>query len=498
MRSILLIVSITLISLNLFAQKPAFNRDLIPQPVFEENQELVDLYWDAWEIAYNHIRSDSGLFQTPYIDEAFWANTIWIWDTEFMALFCKYAPGLFPGIESLNNFYEAILNKKDSPLKIQHPDNPPFFAWIESDYYDFTNDKNHLKELINKNKFLQRHYLFFDTINASTQLQLDHVPIAINKCDLGYYWGGVQSGMDNTPRGRGHSDEMLWVDALSQQALSALYISRLADIINDKKTSQKFKNEYSHKKELLNKYYWDNEDGFYYDISDKDTSFIKVRTPASYWVMLAEVPSKEQAERMMGYAKDTSEFGGRYPWPSVSRSDTDFNSEYGDYWRGSIWIPTAYMATKALEKYGFYEVADQNACNLLNQMLQTYKDYKPATIWECYSPSKPEPARRVYGDSLQVVRPDFCGWSALAPISMFIENVLGFHHIDAQSKTVEWRKYQPGIHGIRNLSFGDVNTDIIAHDAYVDIKSNSSYTLIINSVAYQIKKGNQRITLTVN
>lgn len=484
-----------LITFNLKAQKQPFDKDLIPQPVFDKNPALIDLYWKTWELAYNHIKEQEGIPESPYMDEAFWDDTIWIWDTEFMVLFCKYAPNLFPGIESLNNFYKPILNKETSSLKIQHPDNPPFFAWVESDYYKLTNDKKHLKKLIEEDKFLQRHYDWFDSLNPKTKLHFRHANIEAKKKELGYKWGGIQSGMDNTPRGRDNQGNMLWVDAIAQQALSALYISRLAESVHDKKTASRFKKEYISKKEIINKYYWDEKDGFYYDLLESDNSFIKVRTPASYWIMLAEIPSQVQAEKLLEYAKNPMEFGGKYPWPSVSRSDQDFNEDYGDYWRGGIWIPTAYMATKALEKYGFFEVADKNAYNLLLLMEDTYKTYKPSTIWECYNPSKPEPSQRVYGENLEVVRPDFCGWSALGPISMFIENVLGFHSINAETKTIEWRKHQEGKHGIRNLQFGEINTDIVANDNQVEVISNANYTLKINGKAYKIKKGIQYIKL---
>lgn len=77
-------------------------------------------------------------------------------------------------------------------------------------------------------------------------------------------------------------------------------------------------------------------------------------------------------------------------------SSKDFNAEYGNYWRGEIWLPTVYIVTKALEKYGFYEVTDENADHLLMLMSETYQTYKPATIWGCYNPTKPEPVQRVY------------------------------------------------------------------------------------------------------
>ena len=85
-------------------------RSNIPQPVFSQKPEFVDLYWKAWELAKGRIKYQDGIYQSPYMDENLWDDTIWIWDTEFMVLFCRYAPSLFPGIESLDNFYESILN----------------------------------------------------------------------------------------------------------------------------------------------------------------------------------------------------------------------------------------------------------------------------------------------------------------------------------------------------------------------------------------------------
>jgi len=45
--------------------------------------------------------------------------------------------------------------------------------------------------------------------------------------------------MDNTPRKR--EMPLFWVDAISQQALSALYIARLAKLAGDAATEQEFK-----------------------------------------------------------------------------------------------------------------------------------------------------------------------------------------------------------------------------------------------------------------
>lgn len=488
--------------------KPSFDRALIPQPVFDAEPGYVELYWKAWEQAYAHVKWQKGLVQPLYMDEGLWDDTIWIWDSEFMVMFCKYAPKLFPGIQTLDNFYYTMLEDSGSSLRIQHPDNPPFFAWVENDYYKITGDRDHIRELLLDKKFPQRYWDLFPTLSPERKLQFDHYPIALKYKGIGYEWNGISSGMDNTPRTRAGKG-MLWVDAISQQALSALYISRLAKVAGDGATAREFEKKWKELRVIVNKYYWDDSDGCYYDIvpapSGETASVADVQaspsawrttgilTPASFWPMLAEIPSKAQARRMTEFALRPDKLGGEVPWVTVSRDDPDFDANDGWYWRGSMWLPTAYMGIKALEKYGFQEAADTTAEKVLSWMLRTYCDYEPHTIWECYSPTAPTPSSN-HGKR---VRPDFCGWSALGPISLFIENVLGFHDIDASSCTVRWDIRHDCRHGLNNLTFGDTTTDLLYDPAVstVTIRSNKPYCLILNGKSHRIRAGVTTISI---
>ena len=488
--------------------KPTFDRALIPQPVFDAEPGYVELYWKAWEQAYAHVKWQKGLVQPLYMDEGLWDDTIWIWDSEFMVMFCKYAPKLFPGIQTLDNFYYTMLEDSGSSLRIQHPDNPPFFAWVENDYYKITGDRDHIRELLLDKKFPQRYWDLFPTLSPERKLQFDHYPIALKYKGIGYEWNGISSGMDNTPRTRAGKG-MLWVDAISQQALSALYISRLAKVVGDGATAREFEKKWKELRGIVNKYYWDDSDGCYYDIvpapsgetasvADVQTSpsawrTTGILTPASFWPMLAEIPSEAQARRMTEFALRPDKLGGEVPWVTVSRDDPDFDANDGWYWRGAMWLPTAYMGIKALEKYGFMEAADTTAEKVLSWMLRTYCDYEPHTIWECYSPTAPTPSSN-HGKR---VRPDFCGWSALGPISLFIENVLGFHDIDASSRTVRWDIRHDCRHGLNNLTFGDTTTDLLYDPAAytVTIRSNKPYCLILNGKSHRIRAGITTISI---
>lgn len=462
----------------------------IPRPIHPD-KELVDLYHKTWEIAFGRVRKGpEGLPASPYMDENCYESDIWIWDTCFMSLFCKYAPKSFPGMESLDNFYIPIHEDTKTPLNIHLRDNPPLFAWIEGEYYDFSGDKKRIDLILNKKQYLQKHFDWFNTIPKGSKQACSHQGIFRGVVEgKGFTWTGGASGMDNTPRGResGGYDKILWIDAISQQALSARYIANLYQQTGNQAQAAKWHKQYEDIKKTINDLYWDEEDEFYYDVDIETGKPSKVKTIASYWPMLARVASAEQAASMVKHLKNPEEFGGEFPLPTLSRDDKDYANETGDYWRGGIWLPTSYMTIKALEAYGYNELADELSEKTIRQQLATYKAIEPHTIWECYSPSQNTPSTE-HG---RRARPDFCGWSALGPISLFIENVLGFRHVSALKQEVEWiLKAKNGRHGIANLHFGQTKTDILFDGKNkVSVTSTTPYTLIINGQKFSVKTG---------
>ncbi len=470
-------------------------KEYIPEPVFDEDQGLIELYYKAWELAQQHISYAEGVPQTPYMDEGFADDRIWIWDTCFMVLFCKYMPDYFPGVESLKNFYEPMHDGVETAMKIQHLDNPPLFAWCEYENAKFTADKKHLKWLINDKQYLQKHYNWFENTKIGKPAEYGICDIKLKKYEKGFTWHGCPNGMDNTPRMRGGDGQnILWLDAICQQALSALYIGRMANILGDNDELKKWTQVYEGIKDTVNSCYWNEQDGMYYDIYRKDLTHSKVLTPASFWPLFAEIASQEQAERVAESLKKHDKLGGERPWGTVARDDQDYVDDYGCYWRGSVWLPTAYMGIKSLDKYNLGELADQTARKLLTHMKNTYLQYTPHTIWECYSPSKDEPAHTEHGG---LVRPDFCGWSALGPISLFIENVLGLYDVNAWEKTVSWRVTGSNKTGIKKLRFADVITDLVYNgDNTISTNSNQKYKLKLNDKVYDIKEGMNTIVLS--
>lgn len=469
-----------------------FSFSLVPEVILDRHPEYIELYKKAWDIASDHVLDTPGLPVEHHMDEGFAPDRNWIWDTCFMVHYCKYSPGFFPGIQSLDNFYLPLHDKVKSSCLIQHPDNPPLFAWVEYDYYRFTGDASRIHRNLVEKRYLQRHYDFVENGKLGDRCPSSFLMNTLQKCECGYFWSGIASGMDNTPRGNDTYTNLFWVDALAQQALSALYIARMAALIGESSIEAEYLEKYEEKKNTLNKYYFDERDGSYYDIHAATHDVCRILTPASFWPLMAEAASKDQAAKQLKTILDPELLGGEVPAPSVARNSVYFEPD-GRYWRGGVWMPTSYMTAKAIEKYGYLDEAADFADKTVKRMSDVYRTYSPATIWEAYAPSLMRPSSSKHAGT--VARPDFCGWSALGPISLLIENVIGVYGVDAVTKTVKYHHRKIGRHGVKRLKFGPVTCDIIGDDSSVTVTTDTAITFIADGKAYECKAGTSRIEL---
>ena len=484
-------------------------RDSLPRPVFDARPELCDLYYKAWELAHTHIANVPGLPAPRYMDAGHRSDRIWIWDTCFMSLFCKYCPEEFPGVESLENFYGILMDRGDEPLPLVRgnrwcgadegrmmpfmvhiADNPPLFAWVELEYALQTGDRAHLEKVYSERRWLPRWFERFDAFDPDAPKPFGvSAPVRLKRVPGGYRWHGGASGMDNTARGRdgdGPSsdfdgcvvrDDLLWLDALAQQGLAALCLSRIATLLDRDGEAAAWRTRWAALRDELNALYWDEADGFYYDIRESDRAKVRVPSIASYWPLLAEMPTPDMADRLVAKLRAPAMFGGDIPMPSLARSDADFWPT-GGYWRGGVWLPTSYMTVKALDARGDWALARDLATRLVSDMRRTYDEMEPHTIWECYSPTEAKPS--AYAKKPGFVRPDFCGWSALGPISLFIEDVIGVKRADAFANRLvcDFPAEPEGRVGVENYRFGEVVCDLVATKGELAVESNRPFTLV--------------------
>ena len=113
---------------------------------------------------------------------------------------------------------------------------------------------------------------------------------------------------------------------------------------------------------------------------------------------------------MLGCLVDPNQFWRRIPVASWPADQTGF-SAVGSYWMGSVWAPTNYMVIRGLQRCGQQGLATRLARQYYWSVARVFKS--TGTFWENYAP-----------DALSkgnIARPDFCGWTGLAPIALYRE-----------------------------------------------------------------------------
>lgn len=456
-------------------------RKQLPAPIFEEHPRWVELYWQALEIGWNNIKHVPNAKVPPHMTCMPGVPIVWQWDSCFMALFCRFLNGVFPGLNNLDILYRyqrsdgfiaMAYNYLKSEPAYGELVNPPLYAWTEWEQFLATGDSTRLHTVFPK---LVR---YFDWVKKNRRRA------------NGLYWFELPSasGMDNSPRGGSFDrcgSDLCHVDLISQQALSAICLVRIADVLDDSRAAARFQQEFDDLKKLINRHFWNERTGFFYDVFNDPSCYLHNnwlghKTIAGFWPLLAEATERpEQISRLVEHLLDQREFSRQHMVPTLSADDPNYDP-FGGYWRGSVWPPTNYMVMRGLEVVGRDNMVCEIAVNHLENMARVYDKYAPHTIWECYSPDYPRPATAKRGNRC---RPNFVAWGGLGPIAMLIECVLGIKP-NVPTNTITWRVRWTGKHGLRNLRFGKGYVDLISatrkkvtDPLYIEVRAQYPFTL---------------------
>ncbi len=119
----------------------------------------------------------------------------------------------------------------------------------------------------------------------------------------------------------------------------------------------------------INKVFWNEQDGFYYDRDEKTGKTIRIKSVVGFLPMWAGVASPAQARRLVhDHLMNRNEFWLTYPVATYAKSEPDFyeGSRSGECnWEGPAWIPTNYMIFHGLLQYGYNDAARELALRTL-------------------------------------------------------------------------------------------------------------------------------------
>ena len=286
------------------------------------------------------------------------------------------------------------------------------------------------------------------------------------------------TGMLNSPRpGLYYS-----FDFNTMMAINALYMSAMADILNDKDSGFLYKKQYFALKTRINSLMWDSEDGFYYDL-DMEENRIRVKTIGCYWALLAEIANDEKAERIIEKLSDPKFFGAPHPFPSLSLSEEGFD-ESGRGYCGSVFPHLTFMVIKGLERYQRWDLARESAIRHMYFMLDSMRpdgDNHKGFLWEAYLPTKEGHARWEGMEGFP--RSQHLASDALSTICLIIENIIGLD-ISLPRKTVDWIIPSLEIMGVENLSLKKNMITILSNRSgrgwEIQMESEKLYYFTIN------------------
>lgn len=404
------------------------------------DQDFVDVYEQSWNRIDSAVikgTAENGFAKEFFVYEP--SGVINQTEAIFSTFFLVYSNGSYNSSSCLDNFYakqeadgaiRGVYSLEDGRpiLTEENPEGvlPPLFSYAELNIYHKVGNKKRLKDVI---EILCRYYDW-----------LEEKFLAPN----GLYAVTPLAGGRNCPL---RADAFYPVDFNCQQAVNALYLSAIGELLNDRDIGFKYKKKYFSLKTRINEKMWDEEAGFYFDLK-KDGSLLRVKSCAGYWAVLAELPGVDRVDRMVKLLSDENEFATEHPFPSLAACEEGFSPE-GRRDLGDVNPSLVFMIIKGLEKYKYYETAREFAIRHLYFILEVLNDEESPKpdLYESYSPSEAAPAA---ADETGFPRRNFLPYACLSTIALMIENVVGFY-ISLPKKTVEWIMPSLEETGIENM-----------------------------------------------
>ena len=438
------------------------------------DHDLIDMYDLTWNQIRNHWKKGTAKnkFQPKYFSFP-QDKRINQFEAILSTFFLVYSNKIFPAASLLDNFYSKqeetgairgeYSQKNGKPiLSDTNPDGvlPPLFAWAEYNLYHKVGIKKRVRDIM---PLLEKYYHWLE-LTFRENNGLYSVPLEATM-------------MGNSPR----EGTYYPIDFNSQVAINALYMSALGDILNDKEISYRYKRAYFAIKTRISDLMWNEKDGYYYDLDNRNKQ-IKVRTIASFWPLLAEIPNEYRAEALIAHLENPQEFGLDHPFPTLAASEKTFDN-MGNGYHGSIFPSFTYIIIKGLEKYGKFELAREAAIKHLYFILDGLHPEKgrKGIFWEAYAPKHEGPA--VWQDNENFPRPGFLSYSALSTITLMIENVVGLY-ISLPRKTVDWIIPTMELMGIEDLGLRRNMISILSNKSgrgwEIRLESEKLYYLTIN------------------
>lgn len=292
---------------------------------------------------------------------------IWNWDSGFHAVgVSRFDPKL--ATDQIEGFLDHIMPDGMLPDLVRldgydelHSSKPPVLASCALEVYKNTSDLEFLKRVYKK---LALNESFWRSQRSDGRLfYYSYYRKGTEKECL--TWTKFESGWDNSVRWDKGIYEYYPVDLNCFMLSFYESMGEIAELIGE--CPKEWNKKASELADLIEETFWNDKIGAYTDTNRFTMEHSDVLTPASFMPLYVKTASQERAEKMAKIAEAKDKFNRTMP--TVCYDNPEFSN---DYWRGPMWLNTAYFAAKGLKNYGF-SVAEEIKENVLN-LVDSIKD----------------------------------------------------------------------------------------------------------------------------
>jgi len=260
----------------------------------------------------------------------------------------------------------------------EYTSSAPWFNYINYEIYKVTGDKKFLSESYESGK---KFYNWYTSRRDSNNNGLAS-------------WGG-HAELESVRDARvAVWDKVGWAsnfegpDVNSMLVMEEKSLSAIAGILGFKNEASEWVRKSLERSVLINKYLWDDETEFYYNVNKIDQSFtfknkddLKIKEIIGFLPMWAGAASKEQVEKLIKTLTNKDEFWRKFGIPTLSAKDNYYNPI--GYWNGPVWVQWQYLIFRGLIDYGYKEIAKELADKVIDNIINQLKvDHY---FWEFYS-----------------------------------------------------------------------------------------------------------------
>lgn len=258
----------------------------------------------------------------------------------------------------------------------------PWYAWLNWEIFRLTRDTAFLTEMYDSSKQLYR----FIVNNRDSD--------GDGLCE----WGGhavLESVRDALVA---VWDEVGFPTAFESLDLNCMLVKEakslelMAETLGLDAEAAVWRNEHQRRTALINETFWDEVNGFYYQVDKNTHSFthktendLKRDEIIGFLPLWAGVADEYRAARLVERLTDTARFWRAYGVPSLSAQDSYYNDK--GYWNGPVWVQWNYLIMQGLLDYGYHEEARDLVDRVANGMIAVLRETH--NLWEFYSPDQP-------------------------------------------------------------------------------------------------------------